>query len=288
MVHIEYHPPRLSPEDMMLLTDRPLLEQRYHKALLSEAHREGMQPQHPINVVEALATYLRDSTSADPSKTTRPIPLMNKRWLLSFGDDCDELVERLGFTKSADRQFIALPQVPAEGSADPEGKRTTLLDAREELLSIISSNIFSDEDRANLKFVGLGDLQSNPKPTYLINRMLGRVGYERTAKTRGYDEDDDLPYAALGCLQDFADDLVSFAFDRQTVCDRQHAPYYLDCLATIANDRDSDSLQIRVAEMKSQGAYGRSEISQAYRYVNQRYMPQARKTSKTFSNRNAN
>lgn len=251
----------------MLLTDRNLLEQRYHKALLSEAHREGMQPQQPINVVEALATYLRDSTSAEPSKTSRPIPLMNKRWILSFGDDCDELVERLGFTKSADGQYVVLPQVPAESSPDPESKRAILLDAREELLSLISDH-FTDRDRSNLKFVGLADLQSYPKPRYLIDLMLGRVGYERAVSTRGYDEDDDLAYAALGCLPDFSDDLVCFAFDQQISCDRKHAPYYLDCLTAIANDRDSDSLQVHVAEMKSQGAYGRSEIPQAYRYFN--------------------
>ena len=266
-VRIDYRPPRLSHQDLILLVDPDLLEQRLHNAVIHDAQREGLEAQHAINVVEALATYIRDAVSGEPNKTKKMIPVLNKRWMLSFGEDCEELLARLGFTKTEDGQSMSLPQVPMDGALDPDSKRATLLDVREELLSFILTH-FSKKERERLKWVTASDLQSNPDPGALVKVMLGAGTYDHIAKR--FDGRDEPFYAALGAMHDFSDDLILYAFDRQTYCDRDsdHPPYYLDCLTAIANTRNSENLQLQLAKLVSEGYYGRSDIDKAYSYFN--------------------
>ena len=266
-VRIDYRPPRLSEDDLILLVDPDLLEQRLRNAMIHDAHREGLEAQHAINVVEALATYIRDAVSGEPNKTKKTIPILNKRWMLSFGEDCEELLARLGFTKTEDGQSMSLPQVPMDGALDPDSKRATLLDVREELLSFIVTH-FPDKERDRLKWVTTSDLQSNPDPGALLKVMLRAGNYDHIAMR--FDGRDEPFYAALGAMYDFSDDLILYAFDRQTYCDenRDHAPYYLDCLSAIAHTRNSEGLQLQLAKLVSEGSYRRSDIDKAYSYFN--------------------
>jgi len=64
-------------------------------------------------------------------------------------------------------------------------------------------------------------------------------------------------YASLGAMREFSDDLIVFAFDRQCDCDPLTSPYYFDCLRGIAQGRQSDTLNTRVAIAASQGICGR-------------------------------
>lgn len=251
---------------MITLIDHDRLEHRFRTALVHDSQREGVQPQRPINVLDALATYLRDAASGDPKKTKRPIPAYNKRWMLSFGDDCDEVLSRLGFSRSADGQVITLPQVPPQGEPDRDGTRAVLLDAREELLSLISER-FTDKEKEGLRFVEIADLQTQWKAGVLINLVLGVSPYQRDLAGKGFEDSEDC-YAALGALQDLPDDFILYGFARQTICDPEHSPYYFDCFAAVTNDRRSESLELQLATMQSQGYYGRAEIGKAYRYFN--------------------
>lgn len=52
-------------------------------------------------------------------------------------------------------------------------------------------------------------------------------------------------YEALGAVNDFSDELVVFAYERQLDCDPQNTTHYLDCLRRIAGSRNSIVLQER-------------------------------------------
>lgn len=72
-------------------------------------------------------------------------------------------------------------------------------------------------------------------------------------------------YAGLGATRDFHDDLIGFAYDRQTECDPSGTPYYLECLQGISEGRASEALQTMVAIEASKGKISLKEIRQAYK-----------------------
>lgn len=74
-------------------------------------------------------------------------------------------------------------------------------------------------------------------------------------------------YAGLGALPDFSDELVHFAYERQTSCDPPQSPLYLTCLQEIAQSRQSEFLQTKVALTVSQGEISSRDIQQAYSYL---------------------
>jgi ubiquitin carboxyl-terminal hydrolase 25/28 len=50
----------------------------------------------PIEVLSVLRTYLSDALNKNPAEKKR-IAVRNKRFLLAFSDDCDEIFEYLEF-----------------------------------------------------------------------------------------------------------------------------------------------------------------------------------------------
>ena len=73
-------------------------------------------------------------------------------------------------------------------------------------------------------------------------------------------------YAGLGAVNDFTDDLIMFAYDRQRECDSQNSPYYLECLQGIANGRKSVELQEKSVMAISMGEHTLTEIENAYKF----------------------
>ena len=93
--------------------------------------------------------------------------------------------------------------------------------------------------------------------------------YDKTKTSRrapSLSNDEQAWYAGLGCLGDFTDDLLSFAFDRQVAVDLANAPYYYDCLNHIATRRNSEQLEMKIAMLASEGYYGRQDVVKAHRY----------------------
>ena len=74
-------------------------------------------------------------------------------------------------------------------------------------------------------------------------------------------------YPGLGAVNDFTDDLVAFAYDRQRDCDPVNKPYYLECLQGIANGRHSAELQEKCVIAISMGENTLSEIYNAYKFL---------------------
>jgi len=73
-------------------------------------------------------------------------------------------------------------------------------------------------------------------------------------------------YASLGAIDDFIDDHVVWAYDRQCLVDPANKPYYFDCLKGVAKGRESEDLDTKVAIAVSAGEVGQDEIDAAYRY----------------------
>jgi ubiquitin carboxyl-terminal hydrolase 25/28 len=266
-VHIAFHPPRLSDGDRSLLTDQKRLEERFLYAKEYDEMRPGLAHQRPISVLGALATYVTHAVSGDPSKINRPIPKFNKRFMLSFGEDCDELLTRLGFTAALadDNQEVwYLPQPPdADPVVDSTSEMAYLLDVKEELLSFIRQ--YPESEIQNLRWFASSDLAARADKS--LDRVLGASTYEKAFSKRSqFETNDDPLYAGLGALPDFSDGLVLYAFGRQTTFDQQQSPYYYDCLSTIAKKRNSEPLNIAIATMASQGFITRKDVEKAYNY----------------------
>ncbi len=78
---------------------------------------------------------------------------------------------------------------------------------------------------------------------------------------------DSAAYSGLGALSDFSDKLILFAYERQTACDPDSAPYYLSCLKEIAQERQSEELITQVALLESTGQISQRDIDTAYQYL---------------------
>ncbi len=73
-------------------------------------------------------------------------------------------------------------------------------------------------------------------------------------------------YASLGATSEFSDPLLIFSYERQTSCDPDNAPYYLECLQDLAKGRESELLETKAVLMESEGQISRKDIHNAYRY----------------------
>jgi ubiquitin carboxyl-terminal hydrolase 25 len=61
---------------------------------------------------------------------------------------------------------------------------------------------------------------------------------------------------------------VAFAYERQSECDPERLPFYLECLQVITDARSTETLQTKVAVLQSQGVFSRRDITAAYSALN--------------------
>ena len=93
---ITMRPPRLQSEWIGLLTDTSKLKARAEKAMRIDPERfQGHAIPSPSQTLINLQTYI---SNAMKSSEVRKIQYNNKKWVLNFGEDCDELLTFLGFT----------------------------------------------------------------------------------------------------------------------------------------------------------------------------------------------
>jgi ubiquitin carboxyl-terminal hydrolase 25 len=71
-------------------------------------------------------------------------------------------------------------------------------------------------------------------------------------------------YRGLGVIPNAVDGLVRFAYRRQTTCDPDNSPLYLQNLYDISTQRNSESLQFDVGLAVSEGAIKESDLMVAY------------------------
>jgi len=72
-------------------------------------------------------------------------------------------------------------------------------------------------------------------------------------------------YAGLGAVEDFHDELISFAYERQIESDGSNTAYYLECLQGIAEGRHSENLQVKVDIEATSEKISRRDVRAAYR-----------------------
>ncbi|KAK1063912.1 ubiquitin-specific protease ubp2 [Friedmanniomyces endolithicus] len=287
-LQIAYRQPRLSDADRDLLTNTDRLKRRYEAAVQEDPNRDGMRQATPIDALGRLRKYIKDSLN--PAHNRRTFPAANKRFMEAFGvqrHDCMELLQRLGFQydETAEQEEWSLPNpapVDFRLQADGNSPREVLEDVGFELVALMSK-VASETGAINS-----AASEGWPSAVRDVERTLAAQGYQRYAPLRRAPASNDLLayvqfsatslhqqssltthryFASLGVLQDFADTLIEFAFDRQSNCDPERQAYYFECLQVIAESRGTEQLQTRVAMLESQDLVSRRDLSAAFRYL---------------------
>jgi ubiquitin carboxyl-terminal hydrolase 25/28 len=151
-VHVHMKPPHLSDQDIETLTNQARLRKRWEDAKRIAGDRADATMARRVDGPDFLNTYLQDSLNPVKGKTR--IPLFNKKFLKTFGRDCDAILQRLGFTTTLEDENDSESQVwylPQPGEAQDPLERTlrnTIEDVRCELNTIILSIPANERDRA--------------------------------------------------------------------------------------------------------------------------------------------
>ena len=105
-LQIVFQPPRLIPSWVRLLTDPDIIRDRADRAIASDPERfEGHDAPSGAEVLANLRAYLQNGLKSSERKVIRGI---NKRWLLSLGEPCAELLVYLGFEKQVRLILVAI------------------------------------------------------------------------------------------------------------------------------------------------------------------------------------
>lgn len=155
-VHITIKPPQLSEHDVETLTNQAKLRLRLEKARQLAGDRADPDMARSIDALDYLDTYLRDCLN--PSIGKARIPLLNRKFLKTFGKDCDLILERLGFTKSLEEEGdgskaeVWYPPRP-EVAEDPMEMtlRNVIEDTRYQLNTLILN--YPDTERAKCRHI---------------------------------------------------------------------------------------------------------------------------------------
>lgn len=99
-----------------------------------------------------------------------------------------------------------------------------------------------------------------------IERSLGCSEYPTKSRTVDLSKEEHPYYHSLGAVDNFTDELLSWAYDRQCQCDPANKPYYFDCLEDLAKGRESSDLQLKVTMALSVGEYGLKTLEEAYKH----------------------
>lgn len=252
--------PVFNEDSIELLTSPQLLQQRFEHAKQLDPTRNDFKVARPVEALDALATYLKDGMNIENNR--RQIPIRNKRYMVTFGEDCTALLTSLGFTIHDD--FCHLPQ-PSD-QPDPTLFIQYLQDVREELVVLLHQQ--PNSEKQNVR-----SISALPSPVLEdIKRCLSCQGYSSILRTRTQTLDlsiNENAFAGLGALPDFADGLIEFSFSRQSDCDPDNAAYYIDCLSEVFQQRpQSEVLGTALAILKSAGQHGSKDIEAAFAYFN--------------------
>ncbi|ORY12020.1 hypothetical protein BCR34DRAFT_483325 [Clohesyomyces aquaticus] len=271
-VRIRLLPPRFDDEQLNRLTNRTQLRRRWEAARQIGGDRADAHPARSVDALDFLCTYLQDSLA--PKQGKARIPLLNRKFLKTFGKDCDDILKSLGFKHAVENdndeglqaEVWHLPQPPPAGNPlDKDNQRTLIEDARYELTSLILKVPESER-------IGARNTINTPQPSSTdIQRALGCLDYDKKpmsrSDARSMDYEEDHPYyAALGTVGDFSDALLLFAYARQAAVDMANSTYYFEALQNIAIGRASPILGEQVQILASQGMVNRKEVENAYRW----------------------
>ena len=179
VLHVVYKSSRLVPKWVKLLTDPVLIQARAEQAITSDPDRfEGYGIPTGAEVLSNLRAYLLNGLRSPEPKV---INGANKRWLLSLGESCKELLEYLGFEKKVICMLICTFPInndeqgidwvcPAPGPVTTplliESLHNRLNHVEKEILILLSKR--SSEERKAIKV----DV-TNESPLAALRKLLG-------------------------------------------------------------------------------------------------------------------
>ncbi|TAQ87337.1 hypothetical protein B7494_g4308 [Chlorociboria aeruginascens] len=265
-VEIKISPPRLYKEVVSLLTDPAKVDARGRRAISLEPERyKGRDPYRPVQVLLNLRKYLTDAKAGaqDPSQNKR-IAARNKGFVLAFADEFNGFFEYLDF-KSV-----------REDSGDPLEEPAfywylPIITSQNEFFieDVIHELDFKISERTEQELRNVNHKISLIAPPALkdIERSLGYYNYPTKSRLVDLTTLEEHPYyASLGITENFTDEMLSWAYERQCECDPSNKPYYLDCLSDLAKGRKSSDLEMKATMAISRGEYGLNDIEEAYKF----------------------
>jgi ubiquitin carboxyl-terminal hydrolase 25/28 len=147
-LQIRLRPPHISDADVESLTNQGLLEQRWEAAKQQAGDRADDCPARTAHGLCFLSSYLTNALNTTRGKAR--IPLLNKKFFKTFGQDCDAIFTRFGFTTELEEPDDPLtrvwypPKLDDAHDAQSDALRTTIHDARYELNGLITRMPESD------------------------------------------------------------------------------------------------------------------------------------------------
>lgn len=257
VVNIKISPPRLNENLLRLIDDAETLAERGNREIKKDPIRfTDLHPVDPHIALKHLGSYLKDALNT--TREPRKIAARNKKFLLSFANDCTDLFDYLDFTIIEEQTeedelsyFWSLPRITDQN-------RTFIEDVLDEVTYRAYEKQSQPKDTSQLVSVVPAINQ--------IKIILGYAGYVRRTTYFDAETEEHPYYASLGAVEDFTDEYLAWAYDRQCECDPINKPYYLDCLEDLARGRSSYQLQTKVAMATSSGEYGTNAIEEAYNY----------------------
>ena len=179
VLQVVYRSSRLNPNWVKLLTDPALIQARAEQAIASDPDRfEGYAIPTGAEVLSNLRAYLLNGLRSPEPKV---INGANKRWLLSLGEPCKELLEYLGFEKKVACMLSCTFLInnyeqgidwvcPAPGPATTplliESLHNKLNHVEKEILILLSKR--SSEERKAIKVDA-----TNESPLTALRKLLG-------------------------------------------------------------------------------------------------------------------
>ncbi|KAK2628937.1 hypothetical protein QTJ16_002040 [Diplocarpon rosae] len=262
LLQIRISGPRFPKKLLEMINDKRKLAIRGRRVLDRDPTRyEGQDVSMPVHAFWYLRSYLSDAKSATNPTLLKKIAKRNKKYVVTFDDECDEIFEHLGFVSVEEPALI-----PEEGMCGywqlpmiTDDNRAFIDDVLLELDMLIGQVPPAEQQAANVRVVARAIPAMKD-----IQRSLGYFDYPTRSRTIDLSKEEHPYFQSLGAVDDFTDELLSWAYDRQCKCDPANKPYYFDCLEDIAKGRQSSDLQMKVTMAISIGEYGLKTLEEAY------------------------
>ena len=269
------HTPIIKAEWMPLLTGSDALKERYERAMAESPERfEGIELPKPLDAISLLAFMIYNLLEKGNNK---PVPADNKKFKMMIGDECEPILTALGFrlhrggwhppALSPTESRILSANAGEDSQLNHEGSivndRVLQYGLRE--LRILHHKGLMNKPVETANHVSFTSL---PAKQYVVS-ALGADKYRQVTTSRTLRLRDQTPatFAALGCLEDFDDSLLIFAYEQQILRDPENTPIYLECLQILADERQSPDLQMKVAMEVSSGRASKKDVRFAYQQL---------------------
>lgn len=258
---LHYLPPIFTESDVKTLTSKELIQERATAALKAHPDRlQGTPTPSPSVVVDNLRRYVANVLNGSSKKPV--VAFTVKRFQMSFGPDgenCADLLKKIGFEKSVDPPGWAVPQMDQQDEYPFETEQNRLLDDLEiELRILLLSQPQAEREEATTNVPGFDDaIPSLLKMLRTTENQNARP--QTTGITVNY-------FKHLGIPSTIDDGAATRYYELQIKADPERASYYLRCLQRIGKVRTGFTIPTFVVAQNQNGIYTDTEIAEAYRY----------------------